>query len=34
MYNSLGQSKQLSRIYNFVNNHDGGLGPVYFTNNY
>lgn len=30
----LGKSRQLSRIYNFVNNLDGGLGPVYFTDYY
>jgi hypothetical protein len=32
--NTLGPTRQITRLYNFVNSRDGGLGPVYFTNNY
>ena len=30
----IGNPQTINRTYNFVNNVDGGLGPVYFWNNY
>jgi hypothetical protein len=34
IYTGFDSGGSLSRIYNFVNREDGGLGPVYFFNNY